>query len=195
MIDSYNDRWSREVEELIARVRALMENDPIVPSPGVDSWNHIVQQLMLRQQLTLSTAESCTGGFMASQITEVPGSSGYFMGSVVSYANSVKENVLGVSATTLANFGAVSSQCAEEMLAGVLDVIKSDVAIAVTGIAGPGGGSAEKPVGTVFVSVGSKNRHQTIRINCDRDRKGIVLYTYHRAMDLLYRFLTAGENQ
>lgn len=195
MIDSYDDRWSLEIEALLDPVWAEMQDRHSLQYVKGDSWNHIIQHLMLSQQRTLSTAESCTGGFIASQITDVAGSSGYFLGSVVSYANAVKENVLGVSASTLTTHGAVSTQCAEEMLSGVLDVIHSDVAIAVTGIAGPGGGSVAKPVGTVFVSVGNSEMHQTIRLNCQRDRKGVVLYTYHRAMDLLYRFLTAGENQ
>ena len=195
MIDSYDDRWSREIEALLDPVLAKMQDRHSLQFTKGDSWNQIIQYLMLSQQVTLSTAESCTVGFIAPKTTDVAGSSGFFLGSVVSYANTVKENVLGVSATTLSTHGAVSTQCAEEMLSGVLDVIHSDVAIAVTGLAGPGGGTIDKPVGTVFVSVGNKETHQTIRLNCQRDRKGVVVYTYHRAMDLLYRFLTARENQ
>lgn len=195
MIDSYGDRWSDEVNEEFLRVRDEFLQDDYWNSPDIESWNRIMQNLMVRKELTLSTAESCTGGYMASQIASIAGSSGYYLGSVISYSNEVKKNVLGVSAETLANHGSVSTQCAEEMLAGVLKVIQSDVGIAVTGIAGPGGGSDEKPVGTVFVCVGDAKSHQTHRIYCDRDRKGVVEYTYHRAMYLLYRFLTEPENK
>lgn len=155
-----------------------------------ENWNQIIQYVMLRRQFTLATAESCTGGYIASQITGLAGSSGYFLGSVVSYANSVKENVLGVSSGTLLSHGAVSTPCAEEMLDGVLRVIGSDIAVAVTGIAGPGGGSEEKPVGTVFVSVGSQERKQTVRLLFNGTRKEVVESTYRQSMYLLYRFLS-----
>ena len=155
-----------------------------------ESWNQIIQYLMLSREITLSTAESCTGGYIASQITDLAGSSGYFLGSVVSYANTVKQNVLQVSADTLSSHGAVSARCAEEMLDGIIGLIKSDVGIAVTGIAGPGGGSEEKPVGTVFVSVGHKGRKNTVRLFFDGTRQEVVKYTYHQSMYLLYRFLS-----
>lgn len=190
-----NDPCGDESTDWLREARTVLMNlgDQTIAETG--SWNHVIQHLMLEHQLTLSTAESCTGGFIASQLTGLPGSSGYFLGSVVSYANSVKQNVLGVSLATLQNYGAVSPQCAEEMLSGVLRLIGSNIGVAVTGIAGPGGGSSAKPVGTVYVCVGSGSRYQTDRLFCPRDRKGVVEYTYQRAMYMLYRFLTAQENQ
>lgn len=153
-------------------------------------WNEIIQNVMVTRNLTLSTAESCTGGFIASEITDLPGSSAYFSGSVVSYANEVKQNVLQVRSETLEDYGAVSSQCAEEMLEGVLTLMKTDIGIAVTGIAGPGGGTVSKPVGTVFISVGNGKSKVTERFYFRSSRKGIVEYTYHNAMYLVYKFLS-----
>ncbi|MBO7206642.1 MAG: nicotinamide-nucleotide amidohydrolase family protein [Kiritimatiellae bacterium] len=106
---------------------------------------------------TCATAESCTGGMIGSLITAVPGSSEVYLGGVVSYANSVKEGVLGVSGATLENFGAVSEQCALEMAEGARRLTRADVAVSVTGIAGPGGGSAGKPVGLVWFAVATKD--------------------------------------
>lgn len=105
---------------------------------------------------TCVTAESCTGGMIGSLITAVPGSSEVYLGGVVSYANSVKEGVLGVSGGTLATFGAVSEKCATEMAEGARRLTGADVAVSVTGIAGPGGGSSEKPVGLVWFAVATE---------------------------------------
>lgn len=159
-------------------------------SSDYDQWNEIIQEMMIRENLTLATAESCTGGYIASQITDLPGSSGYFLGTVVSYANSVKQDVLKVSPYTLSEYGAVSEQCAEEMLDGVLELIGADVGVAITGIAGPGGGSKGKPVGTVFVSVGNTVRKNTVRLYSELSREGVVEYTYHQTMYSLFRFLS-----
>lgn len=106
---------------------------------------------------TCATAESCTGGMIGSMITAVPGSSEVYLGGVVSYANSVKENVLGVAGSTLAEDGAVSSKCAREMALGAMKITGADVAVSVTGIAGPGGGSDDKPVGLVWFAVATKS--------------------------------------
>lgn len=102
---------------------------------------------------TCATAESCTGGMIGSLITAVPGSSDVYLGGVVSYANSVKENVLGVSSEILEVYGAVSEECAREMALGAKKLTGADIAVSVTGIAGPGGGSVEKPVGLVWFGV------------------------------------------
>lgn len=106
--------------------------------------------LFAARGMTCATAESCTGGGVGSAITSVAGSSAVYLGGVVSYANSVKSGVLGVSTDTLAEYGAVSSECAAEMAEGARRLTGADIAVSVTGIAGPGGGSAEKPVGLVW---------------------------------------------
>lgn len=109
--------------------------------------------LLLEHNKTLSTAESCTGGMVAKAITDIPGSSRYFMGGVVSYSNEIKTKVLHVDATLIEKYGAVSKQAALAMAKGVQKLMKTDCAIAVTGIAGPEGGTRTKPVGLVYIAV------------------------------------------
>ena len=112
-----------------------------------------IVRLLTKKKRTLALAESCTGGFIANQITNVPGSSKIFLGGVVAYANEVKQKFLGVRAKTLQRHGAVSHAVAREMAAGARKRFRADFAIAVTGIAGPSGGTKSKPVGTVFIAV------------------------------------------
>ena len=112
-----------------------------------------VVYLLGKKGLFMASAESCTGGLISERITDVPGSSAVFLGGVVSYANKLKENVLGVSPVTLENFGAVSAETCGEMLLGLARLTNADIAVAVTGIAGPGGGSIEKPVGLVYTGI------------------------------------------
>ena len=119
----------------------------------------------------MSTAESCTGGTISSLITSVPGSSEYFLGSVTSYANSVKENVLSVPAQIIETYGAVSSECVAAMAEGVRKLTSSDYSVATSGIAGPGGGSDDKPVGTVWIGVTSEKGTETFRLRFNSDRK------------------------
>lgn len=118
----------------------------------------LVGDLLRTQKKTVGTAESCTGGSIAALLTSVPGSSDYFTGSIVSYTNSVKQHVLGVSGDDLAAYGAVSRQVVEQMAQGALRVLGCDYAIATSGIAGPGGGTPEKPVGTIWIAVAGKNK-------------------------------------
>ena len=107
---------------------------------------------------TIACAESCTGGLVTSRLTDIPGSSGYVMGSIVSYTNEIKERLVGVRHATLAAHGAVSPETAREMAEGIRRVIRTDLGIGITGIAGPGGGSTEKPVGLVYIACASENR-------------------------------------
>ena len=113
----------------------------------------VVGQLLKRRGLTVAAAESCTGGLVSHRITNVPGSSAYYQGSVTSYSNEIKERVLHVKHDTLERHGAVSEQAAREMAQGVRDGLHADVGLAVTGIAGPGGGTPEKPVGLAYVAL------------------------------------------
>lgn len=112
-----------------------------------------LKNALLKHDKTLSCAESCTGGLFAAQCTSMSGSSQWFQGGVVAYANSVKQHLLAVPETVLIEHGAVSQMCAKHMATGGVDACKSDVCVSVTGIAGPAGGTPEKPVGTVFIAV------------------------------------------
>lgn len=118
----------------------------------------VVFEIMRENKLTLATAESCTGGNIAHHITLLPGSSDFFLGGVVSYANSVKQNVLGVSSEDLDRCGAVSQPVVEQMAQGACRVLGADVAVATSGIAGPGGGTHDKPVGTVWMAASNGSR-------------------------------------
>lgn len=111
-----------------------------------------IGRLLLEKELTIACAESCTGGLLTSTLTDVPGSSSYLMGSVVSYANDVKSRIVGVSHESLIAYGAVSEPVAREMAEGIRTLIRTDIGVGVTGIAGPGGGTADKPVGLVYIA-------------------------------------------
>lgn len=145
---------------------------------------------MLRERgLKLATAESCTGGYLAHRITSVAGSSDYFVGSVIAYANEVKMQVLGVKAATLDIHGAVSEQTVIEMAEGAVKVLPADVAIAISGIAGPGGGSDTKPVGLAWIAVSNGQVTKTFSIRAGKDReKNIQYFTVH-ALNQLRQFL------
>ncbi len=149
----------------------------------------VVGKLLSARNKTVSTAESCTGGYISHLITSHPGSSEYFKGSVVSYANEVKENILHVSPETLENFGAVSEETVTQMLKGVLNILKTDYAIAVSGIMGPGGGSTEKPVGTIWIAVGNKEMIETHQLNLRFDRMRNTHITAITALNLLRKFI------
>lgn len=122
-----------------------------------DVFEQKIGELLIQKKLTLCTAESCTGGYLAHLLTSVAGSSAYYHGSVIAYDNSIKKNILNVKKETLDSFGAVSEQTISEMLDGALALFNTDIALATSGIAGPNGGTAEKPVGTVFIGIASKN--------------------------------------
>ena len=123
-----------------------------------ESLESVVSRLLKEKNQTLSTAESCTGGYIAHRITSLPGSSAVFKGSIVAYCNEVKKNVLGVSEQTLEINGAVSESCVKEMAEGAKKLLQTDYAIAVSGIAGPDGGTTEKPVGTVWIAVATPQK-------------------------------------
>ncbi len=129
-----------------------------------DEIENVVVRLLMAQKKTLALAESCTGGTIAHRVTNVPGASAVFLGGVVSYANAAKEKFLGVRAETLRQHGAVSEAVAREMAAGAREKFGSDFALAVTGIAGPGGGTPEKPVGTVFIALASAARRGSQKV-------------------------------
>ena len=145
------DEEIRRIDREFAKVMPVIGD--AVYGEGDDTLQSVIAKRLTESGLTLSVAESCTGGFLASLFTAMPGASKYFYGSVTSYDNSVKENILNVSVETVAEHGAVSRECAEAMALGVSRALNTDFAVSTTGIAGPDGGSEDKPVGTVWVGV------------------------------------------
>lgn len=139
---------------------------------------------------TLATAESCTGGNIAHEITRVAGSSVYFKGSVVAYSNEVKARVLNVSSETLSGFGAVSRETVLQMVSGVQRLLSSDCAIATSGIAGPGGGSVEKPVGTVWIAVRYGERSEAECFCFEGDREQVIARATQSALLMLIQLMT-----
>jgi PncC family amidohydrolase len=139
--------------------------------------------------LTLAVAESCTGGLIGHRITDVPGSSTYFLGGVIAYAYEAKERLLGVRHSTLYEYGAVSEQTAGEMARGARRVVGADIGIAVTGIAGPSGGLPDKPVGTTWVAVSTRDREWTERHQWDGNRDENKAASVDAALELLLQVL------
>ena len=146
-------------------------------------------RLLEERGLTLALAESCTGGLIAKIVTDVPGSSGYFNGGVVAYSNAVKERVLGVPGLDLESYGAVSSQVALAMAAGVRNLLGSHIGLSVTGIAGPGGGSPEKPVGLVYIGLALSNDSKYIKCLFEGDREQVREATAAKALEELLKYL------
>ena len=175
------------LEEEFAKLKILVKEVLLVDEDI--SMQEVVGRLLKEQGKTLSTAESCTGGYIAHLITTVPGSSAYFNGSVVSYDNSIKQNILGVKEETLASFGAVSEQTVLEMAKGVLTVMQTDYSIAVSGIMGPNGGSPEKPVGTVWIAVGNKEKVEARKLHFRFERGRNIELTSINALNMLRLFV------
>jgi PncC family amidohydrolase len=143
----------------------------------------------------LACAESCTGGLLAHRITNVPGSSDYFLGAVVAYDNQVKMEILHVPAGMLGQFGAVSGETVRAMAEGVRDLLSADIAVSTSGVAGPGGGSIEKPVGTTWIGVAGPAGTRVVHFCWDGDREQNKTYSAEAALELLLEYLEAGENQ
>lgn len=145
----------------------------------------IIGELLKNKNLTVSTAESCTGGSIAARLTSIAGSSEYFNGGIVAYSNKVKMELLNVSSETLDQYGAVSEQTVVEMVKGAMKALKTDCAVATSGIAGPGGGTPEKPVGTVWIAASYKNEIRTYKQETNRGRAMNVERASNNALLLL----------
>ena len=150
----------------------------------------IVLSLCRERGLTLATAESCTGGLVAARLTSVPGSSDVFLGGVVSYANEVKSSALGVPAEVLESFGAVSAETAAAMASGARERLGADLAVSVTGIAGPGGGSAEKPVGLVYLHASGVGADRAADFVAPGDRETVRTRAAVAALHLVRKLVT-----
>jgi nicotinamide-nucleotide amidase len=152
-----------------------------------------IAQALTQRGWTVATAESCTGGLIGDELTNRAGSSEYFMGGIISYDNRVKHSVLGVRETTLRDHGAVSETCALEMARGVRAALGVDVGVSATGVAGPGGGSAEKPVGLVYVGVSTPNGDVVRRYQWPHDRIGNKRATADAALRLVAELVESGD--
>jgi nicotinamide-nucleotide amidase len=164
-------------------MNAFIDNIGIV----LDKTAQDVVQLLQAEKITLATAESCTGGLLSGAVTGVAGSSAVFPLGVCTYANESKEKILGVSPETLRDFGAVSAECAAEMALGVRKLSGANAGVSVTGIAGPDGGTPEKPVGTVFFACSYKEHMNILylRINSTQSRRDIRLEAVRQALILI----------
>ena len=148
-----------------------------------------ISQLLWEMEKTVSTAESCTGGRIAEAIISVPGASKYFKGGVISYVDEVKQSLLGVSAEVLAEKTAVCEEVARQMVAGACKTLNTDYAISATGIAGPGGGTKENPVGTIWLACGAPDRQVTLLVHEDHGRDINLAIATNKAMQLFLDFL------
>jgi PncC family amidohydrolase len=154
-----------------------------------------LQAICLGRELTVAVAESCTGGLVADAITDIPGSSGYFLGGVVSYADTAKEALLGVPAEVLAAHGAVSAQVARAMAEGARERFSADLAAAVTGVAGPDGGSEAKPVGLTYVAVAAAQGVDVRRFVWNGDRSANKEASAAAVLEILVEWAGAAESK
>ena len=174
----------REIDEKFEQLRSIIP-DNIAGFEGA-SVEELVHNLLIERGETLAVAESCTGGAIASKFTAQAGASTYFLCGVVSYSNESKSNVLGVKMSDITQFGAVSEQVAKAMAQGAKVISGANFAISTTGIAGPTGGSAEKPVGTVWIGVATPDKCYAVLKNCGTDRSQIISRATAYAIALLY---------
>jgi len=186
-VSDNKEATEKEMIPLFEKLKELVKD--VLVSDEDEGLEVAIGKILLRQNKTMATAESCTGGNIAHLITTVPGSSKYFKGTVVSYANEAKENVLHVNHDTLMNAGAVSEETVKEMVSGVLNTMNTDYALATSGIMGPDGGSEEKPVGTVWLAAGNKEKTETLKLNLRFDRVRNIEQTSLTAMNFLRKFI------
>jgi nicotinamide-nucleotide amidase len=178
-IESALNEKVAELEQLIPEIIYGYDNQQLEAVIGAE---------LRTKGLTIATAESCTGGFLAHKITSIPKSSNYYKGSIIAYSNDVKQQQLGVTQETLEKYGAVSEQTVKEMVAGVLQSLQTDIGIAISGIAGPGGGTKEKPVGTIWLAIGNEDYIETKKLQLSKNRLKNIEYTAVKALDLIRLF-------
>jgi nicotinamide-nucleotide amidase len=185
------DRNAKAVDELAVRLRDRLGDS--LYGEGEADLAAVVGTMLRERALTLSLAESCTGGLLAKRLTDESGASEYLNAAFVTYANAAKRDLIGVQPETLAMHGAVSEQCAREMAAGARTTARTSVGVAVTGIAGPGGGSVDKPVGTVWIGVALPASTHARKFVFAGDRSEIRERSAQAALDLLRRLLLANH--
>ena len=184
-----NDALKKQLDQLFAELQMQVKEWLIVNEDI--SLEVALGKLLMSKNKSMATAESCSGGYIAHLITAIPGSSTYFKGTVVAYAYDVKEDVLGVQHSTLETKGAVSEETVTEMLKGLLNKTTADYGIATSGIMGPGGGTEDKPVGTVWVAVGSRENMIAKKLHFRFDRLKNIELTATNALLMLFQFINA----
>lgn len=185
--DSDNYRLQQDLNTQFSLLKDLVKDWMVVDEDI--PMQQVIGKLLLKRNATVATAESCTGGYIAHLITSVAGSSEYFKGSIVSYANAVKEQILGVPYQVLDSVGAVSEETVRQMVTGALAALDTEYAVATSGIMGPGGGTPEKPVGTVWIAAGNKKRIITecFHLRYDRSRNIEMAATF--ALNMLRKVI------
>jgi len=172
---------------LRARRRITKELRDYIYGYGEKRMEEVIGRLLHKRGLTLATAESCTGGLLGDLITSVPGSSDYFIGGVIAYSNKIKEMVCGVKKQTLKKFGAVSKETVEEMARGIRRRFATDIGVSISGIAGPGGGTEEKPVGLVYIGISYKRKTYGVKNRFYGTREMIKRRSAMAALELIRR--------
>jgi nicotinamide-nucleotide amidase len=180
-----------ELEDLLEEKTLLVKNEigQYIYGYGKMTLPEYIGEFLAENEMTLSIAESCTGGYLSQLITSIPGSSRYYQGSVIAYANEIKEAILSVNPDAIKKHGAVSEEVVSEMQKGVLNLYKTNLSIATSGIMGPSGGSKEKPVGTVYIADGNQERVKVRKLNLFKNRALNIQYTATKALELLRNFL------
>lgn len=181
------DSLKQMLDQVVEDISSVLKD--LIYAQSDEKMESSLGKLLLEKKLTLAFAESCTGGFLAHKITSVSGSSRYFLGSIVSYSNALKTDLLGVSPQTLIQHGAVSEETVVEMARGCLAKTSADLAVSVSGIAGPSGGSPEKPVGTIWIAIAYKEQILSKKLTLSKDRQANIEYTAAIAMNLLRKFV------
>jgi nicotinamide-nucleotide amidase len=192
-IDSDRDKLQKEIDEEIEKLKAIIPE--LIYGYDDDRMEEIIGVMLREKGKTLATAESCTGGYIAHKITEIPGSSDYFLGSVVAYSNEIKRDVLGVSEKDLDDYGAVSEPVIRQMAEGVRRKFGADYALATSGIAGPGGGTPEKPVGTIWIALATPHKTIAKRYQFGEHRIRNINFSFQTAVNMLRMELLGGDNK
>ncbi len=180
-----HEECAKLLDPVVEEVKGLIGE--YVYGVDVDSLEQVVGDRLRELGLTLAVAESCTGGLLSKRITDLPGCSDYYLGGVCSYSNEVKMKLLNVSRETLDTVGAVSKETAEQMAEGVAKALGSDIGVGITGIAGPGGGTKEKPVGLVYVSVWRDGKNTTKELHSTAGRDRVRIHACSTALDMIRR--------
>ncbi len=180
MVEKLNERMEKRIEKRLGNY---------IFGTGKQTLEEVIGYLLYMRKRTITVAESCTGGLISHRLTSVPGSSNYFLGSVIAYSNKIKRERLGVKKIILEKYGAVSEEAAEEMAKGAKKLTRSDFGLGVTGIAGPTGATEEKPIGLVYIALAHKDKVETKEFKFRGEREAIKAKAANAALDMVRRHL------